>query len=102
MAKMRTRRKSLIKARNPFFERGERLIQAHEVGCEGLELAAAHQRAALVDGEIRRRLGEPACRIARPAEQRLHAECDAMRGNVADQARKLLLRVPAQAATERA
>src|SRR4051794_19054664 len=97
---MRTRRSSLIKARDPLLERSERLVQAREVGGKPVELTTAHQRTPLVDGEIRRRLGEPARRGSRPIEQRTHAERDAMRSDIADEARKLLLHVPAQVAAE--
>src|SRR3954468_22520362 len=116
---MRTRRSSLIKARDPLLERSERLVQAREVGGKPVELATAPPRTPLVDGAIRRRLGEPArhgsrpiaarpppppaCgkpprrlgeparRGSRPIEQRTHAERDAMRSDIADEARKLLL-----------
>src|SRR5947207_4706476 len=93
MAKMRTRRSSLIKARDPLLECVERLRKARNVGRELLKLAAAHERAPLVDGVIGGRLAESLGRVTLPIHKRTPAKADAMRGNIADQAGELFFHV---------
>src|SRR3954469_15178674 len=97
---MRTRRSSLIKARDPLLECIERLREARNVGRELLKLAAAHERAPLVDGVIGGRLAESLGRVALPIHKRAQAKADAMRANIADQARELFLRIQSQVARE--
>src|SRR5437588_803607 len=100
MAKMRTRRSSLIKARDPLLECVERLRKARNVGRELLKLAAAHERAPLVDGVIAGRLAESLGRVTLPIHKRTQAKADAMRGNIADQARQFFLHIRPQVARE--
>src|SRR5256885_7136774 len=100
MAKMRTRRSSLIKARDPLLECVERLRKARNVGRELLERAGAHERAPLVDGVIGRRLAESLGRVTLPVHKRTQAKADAMRGNIADQAGELFFHVTPPLARE--
>src|SRR2546430_6401326 len=93
MAKMRTRRMSLSKALLDAVEGG---AQPLHLGGEILQFGAAHECAALGRGVVRERLADAARRIQLPARQSARGVSDALRGDVADQARKLFLGVPAQ------
>src|SRR5256885_14590895 len=96
MAKMRTRRSSLIKACDPLLECVERLRKARNLARQLLKLAAAHERAPLVDGVIGDRLAESLGRVTLPIHERTQAKADAMRGDIADDARQFFLHVRAQ------
>src|SRR2546423_4825113 len=100
MAKMRTRRSSLIKACDPLLECVERLRKARNLGRELLKLAAAHERAPLVDGVIGRRLAESLGRVTLPIHKRTQSKADAMRGNIADKAGELFFHVQPPVARE--
>src|SRR5689334_14157341 len=100
MAKMRTRRTSLIKARDPLFERRERARKARDVGGELGELGAAHDELALIDHIVDKRFPRPGRRIALPARDRARAVAEALRRYIADHARQFLFDIRTQMARE--
>src|SRR5919108_3330340 len=100
MAKMRTRRTSLIKARDPLFELRGRVAQARDVRRELRKLGTAHEQALFVDGVVGKRLAGALGCIALPARERAHAVADALRGDIADEARELVFHVRAQIARQ--
>src|SRR5438552_11803232 len=92
MAKMRTRRMSLSKALLEAVDGG---AQPFQLGGEMLQLGSADEHAALGRRVIGERLADAARRIPLPARQRSRGVSDALRGDVAYQARELFLGVPA-------
>src|SRR5581483_2768097 len=100
MAKMRTRRASLIKARDPLLELVERAAEAGDAGCELRQLGAAHDHPALIDDVGHQRLARARRGVALPAHEGAHAVADALRRHVAHQAREFLLDIRAQMARE--
>src|SRR4051812_23539998 len=102
MAKMRTRRASLNKARDPRLNgRDLRVYLLHLFG-EGFQLGATYEQASLVGAVAGKRVGEPPRVIGLPAQERAARASDAMRRHVADEARQLLFGIPAQVAGEEA
>jgi len=96
MAKMRTRRRSLIKTRDPLFERGERACEPQDVGRELIELRAAHEGAALVDRVAGESIGDAQRSVALPAGEPAHGGADALSGDITEEARELFLKVGPQ------
>src|SRR2546421_2634373 len=93
MAKMRMRRRSLIKAP---LESLYRRAQPLELGSELLELRAPYHCAALGAGIVGDGFADAAHCIALPARKRAQRAADALRRHVAEDARQLLFRIPAQ------
>src|SRR5690242_21722584 len=96
MAKMRTRRTSLIKARDPLFEDCERGAEARHVRRKLRELGAAHEHPALVYHIVGERFASAQDSIALPSHQRARAVANALRRYVAEHARQFFLDVRAQ------
>src|SRR6185436_18257253 len=89
--KMRARRVSLAKAADPLFQPLERVAQPHDVGGERIVLGAADDHAPLLGHIVGERLGKPPSRIRLPREQAAHALREAVRRDVADEARQVFL-----------
>src|SRR6185503_9530756 len=102
MAKMRTRRASLSKPRDPLLQGAERRVQRLDVVFQGVQLGAPYHEPRFVGGVGAQRLGDARRGLRRPARESARRAADAHRGDVAHHARELLLEVPAQLARERA
>src|SRR5438045_9686867 len=100
MAKMRTRRRSLIKARDPLLEIRERAGKARDVGREWRELGAPHEHLALVDNIVGERFPCAQNSVSLPACERARGVADALRRDVADDARKRLFDIRPQIARQ--
>src|SRR3954462_13531172 len=88
MAKIRTRRRSLIKARDPLLEIRERAGKARDVGREWRELAAPHEHLALVDNVVGERFPRAQNSVSLPACERARGVANTLPRDVADDARK--------------
>src|SRR6185503_6099809 len=99
-AKMRASRNNLAKALDPLLEPRNGVAQARERFTERLEVGAAREDLFLLG-----RVVGDGCRQALRRVEMPRGECparlrQAARGDIADQARQLLLRVPAQVTRE--
>src|ERR1700741_3301958 len=90
-AKMRAMRTSLAKVPDPLFQPLERVAQPRHGGREAFMLRARDEDAALLGGIIRERRGEPRGRVCLPGEEISRTLREAMRDDVAEHARQILL-----------
>src|SRR5437867_575546 len=98
---MRASRPRLPKALDPFLETGKRVAQLADAARVPGLLLATHEESHFFGEEIRRRRGKALRRVELPCRKTARRAGDAVRRDVADQARELFLHVPAQMARER-